>query len=274
MEVVQDGGQQPPEVTLLIAAVDRNRDRRTAWFNATVADLMHQDITLARLEVLLLSLVPLAEEPDFVQHAVSSVPGTFKHIFFRTDPGVYKMWNRGWSMALGEFVATLNLDDRLAHTALREKAAFLRQHEACDVVSCIVVASPEVVSFEQSKGRYLDNSTGTPNWKRRGQFFTWKWMQVVTPSIFLRAKGAQGGIESAAQLAVLAQVSGEQGRAGWHVSARVRSRFGHGAVDAVRRARCGRLPHANATADLLLRSEGYEPQSARSRETAPDNVRV
>jgi len=190
MEVVQDGGQLPPEVTLLIAAVDRNWDRRTAWFNATIADLMHQDITLARFEVLLLSLVPLAEEPDFVQHAVSAVPGTFKHVFFRTDPGVYKMWNRGWSMALGEFVATLNLDDRLAHTALREKAAFLRQHEACDVVSCIVVASPEVVSFEQSKGKYLDNTTGTPSWKRRGQFFTWKWMHVVTPSIFLRAKGA------------------------------------------------------------------------------------
>ena len=177
---------QPPQVTLLIAAVDRNPDRRAAWFNATVEDLMHQDITLAKLEVLLLSLVPLAKEPTFVQHAVSSVPGTFKHIFFRTDPGVYTMWNRGWSMALGEFVTTLNMDDRLAHTALREKASFLRQHEGCDVVSCVVVASPQVVSFEESKSRYMDTLTG--KWKSRSHWFKQAWLQVVQPSLFLRPK--------------------------------------------------------------------------------------
>ena len=184
--------QQPPEVTLLIAAVDRNPDRRAAWFNATVEDLMHQDITLAKLEVLLLSLVPLDKEPEFVQHAVSSVPGTFKHIFFRTDPGVYNMWNRGWSMALGEFVTTLNMDDRLAHTALREKASFLRQHEACDVVSCVVVASPQVVSFEESKSRYMDTAAGKwkneSQWKSPSHWFKFRWLQVISPSLFLRPK--------------------------------------------------------------------------------------
>ena len=161
-----------PSVSLLIAAVDRDPVRREVWLNETVEDLLHQH-NLTAVEVLLLSLVPLDSEPPFVRQVVQSRPRIFKHVHFPTDPGVYGMWNHGWRIGEGEFISTLNLDDRLAHTALAEKAAFMHSHPECDVLSVGVLHVQSVVSF------------ATAQRMGRMAWFNWKRLEWSRPGLFL-----------------------------------------------------------------------------------------
>ena len=75
-------------------------------------------------------------------------------------------------LALRDGVAppTLNLDDRLAHTALAEKDAFMRSHPECDVLSVGVLHVQSVVSFAtaQRMGRMAWFNWKSLAWSRPG----------------------------------------------------------------------------------------------------------
>ena len=79
------------------------------------------------------------------------------------------------TLAIRDNVAppTLNLDDRLAHTALAEKAAFMRSHPECDVLSVGVLHVESVVSF------------ATAQRMGRMAWFNWKRLEWSRPGLFL-----------------------------------------------------------------------------------------
>ena len=162
--------RRQPSVSLLIAAVDRDPVRREVWLNETVEDLLHQH-NLTAVEVLLLSLVPPTASRHlcakwFSRGRASSSTCTFQPTRASTACGTTAAYGEG------EFISTLNLDDRLAHTALAEKAASCAATQNA-TLSVGVLHVQSVVSF------------ATAQRMGRMAWFNWKRLAWSRPGLFL-----------------------------------------------------------------------------------------
>jgi len=69
-------------------------------------------------------------------------PGVISYSRLDHDPGVYGVWNLALRRAAGEFVTTVNCDDRRLLHALESQATFLSAHPECGLVYCDSFISP------------------------------------------------------------------------------------------------------------------------------------
>lgn len=147
--------------SLLVATVHPDEYQRRTWLTSQVAELQRQRGLASSFEVLLLGTIALDDELGIVRAVVTEQPGVWRHVLFRTDPGVYVMWNEGWRRSRGKFVATLNLDDRLRPDALQVKTRFMLAHPECDVLSCEVVVTHNATAPYTHHGQRWFTSGGS-----------------------------------------------------------------------------------------------------------------